>query len=414
MKMLNQQSYIERCVNELAEITEQDSPYTRLVFSQEFDKAREWLRFEFEKLDLTVRTDNAGNLIGSYKSGELTDKKVMIGSHLDTVKSGGRFDGVAGIVASLAILKEFRENNVQLPFDIELYDYLGEELNDWNISCLGTRAMTGLLDDEILRRTDGAGRVLKNEIDRVGGNSDKLAEMFECFANVIACFELHIEQGRVLERTEKDIGIVKSIPSISRHSIQINGRAGHSGTTLMNERKDALVGASQLITFINNEATKISGEANRHFVATIGKIDNYPNAATIIPSKVEMLLDLRVVEANQREEFLNRLRVEVEAVSLSKEISVKFCDVAYSPFVELNQDLNSLIEKSIRAEGHSYVYMDSGAGHDTAHLARVAPASMIFIACKDGLSHCPEEFALIEDIQKGAEVISRSILGLTV
>ena len=412
--MLNQQSYIERCVNELAEITEQDSPYTRLVFSQEFDKAREWLRFEFEKLDLTVRTDNAGNLIGSYKSGELTDKKVMIGSHLDTVKSGGRFDGVAGIVASLAILKEFRENNVQLPFDIELYDYLGEELNDWNISCLGTRAMTGLLDDEILRRTDGAGRVLKNEIDRVGGNSDKLAEMFECFANVIACFELHIEQGRVLERTEKDIGIVKSIPSISRHSIQINGRAGHSGTTLMNERKDALVGASQLITFINNEATKISGEANRHFVATIGKIDNYPNAATIIPSKVEMILDLRVVEANQREEFLNRLRVEVEAVSLSKEISVKFCDVAYSPFVELNQDLNSLIEKSIRAEGHSYVYMDSGAGHDTAHLARVAPASMIFIACKDGLSHCPEEFALIEDIQKGAEVISRSILGLTV
>jgi N-carbamoyl-L-amino-acid hydrolase len=412
--MLNQQSYIERCVNELAEITEQDSPYTRLVFSQEFDKAREWLRFEFEKLDLTVRTDNAGNLIGSYKSGELTDKKVMIGSHLDTVKSGGRFDGVAGIVASLAILKEFRENNVQLPFDIELYDYLGEELNDWNISCLGTRAMTGLLDDEILRRTDGAGRVLKNEIDRVGGNSDKLAEMFECFANVIACFELHIEQGRVLERTEKDIGIVKSIPSISRHSIQINGRAGHSGTTLMNERKDALVGASQLITFINNEATKISGEANRHFVATIGKIDNYPNAATIIPSKVEMLLDLRVVEANQREEFLNRLRVEVEAVSLSKEISVKFCDVAYSPFVELNQDLNSLIEKSIRAEGHSYIYMDSGAGHDTAHLARVAPASMIFIACKDGLSHCPEEFALIEDIQKGAEVISRSILGLTV
>ena len=412
--MLNQQSYIERCVNELAEITEQDSPYTRLVFSQEFDKAREWLRFEFEKLDLTVRTDNAGNLIGSYKSGELTDKKVMIGSHLDTVKSGGRFDGVAGIVASLAILKEFRENNVQLPFDIELYDYLGEELNDWNTSCLGTRAMTGLLDGEILRRTDGAGRVLKNEIDRVGGNSDKLAEMFECFANVIACFELHIEQGRVLERTEKDIGIVKSIPSISRHSIQINGRAGHSGTTLMNERKDALVGASQLITFINNEATKISGEANRHFVATIGKIDNYPNAATIIPSKVEMLLDLRVVEANQREEFLNRLRAEVEAVSLSKEISVKFCDVAYSPFVELNQDLNSLIEKSIRAEGHSYVYMDSGAGHDTAHLARVAPASMIFIACKDGLSHCPEEFALIEDIQKGAEVISRSILGLTV
>ena len=412
--MLNQQSYIERCVNELAEITEQDSPYTRLVFSQEFDKAREWLCFEFEKLDLTVRTDNAGNLIGSYKSGELTDKKVMIGSHLDTVKSGGRFDGVAGIVASLAILKDFKENNVQLPFDIELYDYLGEELNDWNISCLGTRAMTGLLDDEILRRTDGAGRVLKNEIDRVGGNSDKLAEMFECFANVIACFELHIEQGRVLERTEKDIGIVKSIPSISRHSIQINGRAGHSGTTLMNERKDALVGASQLITFINNEATKISGEANRHFVATIGKIDNYPNAATIIPSKVEMLLDLRVVDANHRKEFLNRLRAEVEAVSLSKEISVKFCDVAYSPFVELNQDLNSLIEKSIRAEGHSYVYMDSGAGHDTAHLARVAPASMIFIACKDGLSHCPEEFALIEDIQKGAEVISRSILGLTV
>ena len=410
--MLNQQPYIEKCVNELAEISEQDNPYTRLIFSKEFYQAREWLSHEFSKLDLPTKTDCAGNLIGTYKSNQTTEKKVMIGSHLDTVRAGGRFDGVAGIVSSLAIIKDFRQNNVELPFDIEIYDYLGEELNDWNISCLGTRAMSGFLDDEILNRKDANGRVLKDEIDKAGGESQKLGEKFECFADVVGCFELHIEQGRVLEKAEIDIGIVKSIPSISRHKIQIIGQAGHSGTTLMTDRKDALVVAARFITFINDEATKLSKKANRHFVATVGKIENYPNAATIISSKVEMILDLRVVDVSHRNEFLNKLCAKIDSVNSSSEVCVKLSDVAYSPYVELNPKLNTLIESSAKTEGLSYIHMDSGAGHDTAHLARSAPASMIFIPCKDGLSHCPEEFASADDIQKGSMVISRSIMGL--
>ena len=242
--MNSSQLYIERCINELSELTNNDSPYTRLVFSKEFKQARNWLIHQFKKLDLEIRIDAAGNLIGTYKSENPNAKKILIGSHLDTVPSGGRYDGVAGIVSSLLILKNFKENKIKLPFDIELYDYLGEELNDWNISCVGTRGITGFLDKSLLNREDSSGRVLKNEINKVGGDFKKLGKKFTFFKDVIACFELHIEQGVVLEKNQIEIGIVKSIPNISRHKISIFGKAGHTGTTLMDNRKDALLIAS--------------------------------------------------------------------------------------------------------------------------------------------------------------------------
>ena len=201
--MLEQQTYIKKCIKELAEITERNKPYTRLVFSEEFYSARRWLAREFNKLDLSIRTDHAGNLIGTLRSEYDNKKKVMVGSHLDTVQAGGRYDGVAGIVSSLAIAKHFRENNIKLPFHLEICDYLGEELNEWNISCLGTRGLSGLLDREILSRQDANQRILKDEINKIGGNTDKLNKKSDGFTDVLACFELHIEQGRVLEAAEK-------------------------------------------------------------------------------------------------------------------------------------------------------------------------------------------------------------------
>ena len=345
-----------------------------------------------------------------YKSKLKTNKKILIGSHLDTVKSGGRYDGIAGIVSSLAILKHFVENKINLPFDVELYDYLGEELNEWGTSCIGTRGMTGLLDKKILNRVNSDGKLLKDEIDRCGGNSSKLGKKFNFFKDVIACFELHIEQGVRLEQNKTDIGIVNSIPSISRHRLNIFGKASHSGTTLMNNRRDALVAASKLIIFINELAKKISNKDNRHFVATVGKINVGPNAATIIPSEVELTLDLRVVSKTSRNEFLTRLNKEIK--SLNTKFKIEFNEIAFSPYTEMDKKLNSLLKLSAKKENISFISLDSGAGHDTAHLSRVSPASMIFIPCKNGLSHCPEEYTKISDIIKGTQVIKRSIMEL--
>ncbi len=404
--------YIKKCVYELAKLTEKDKPYTRLVFSKQFQRARKWLVNQFKSLDLEVRVDNAGNLIGSYKSKNHSTKKILIGSHLDTVPSGGRFDGIAGIVSSLSILKNFREKKIAFPFDIELYDYLGEELNDWSISCIGTRGMTGLLDEEILNRMDSKGRILRDEINKVGGSSKKLIKKFSLFQDVIACFELHIEQGITLQNNKIDVGIVKSIPNISRHRINIKGQAGHSGTTLMDNRKDALLYASSLIIFINKLANQFSKKDNRHFVATVGKIINFPNSATIISGSVELIVDLRVVNSHSREQFLKKLNSQINDFNKSKKILIDMEQIAYSPYVEMSKEVNQILEKSAKQKNISFIYMDSGAGHDTAHLSRVAPASMIFIPCRDGLSHCPEEYAKVCDIEKGSKVIQNAILGI--
>jgi len=405
-------SFIEKGINDLEKITEHDRPYTRLVFSKEFYQARDWLGEQFNLLDLAISKDEAGNLIGLYKSKVKTDKVVIIGSHIDTVPSGGRFDGIAGVVSALNVIKYIKEHDIDLPFNLAVYDYLGEELNDWGISCIGSRGIAGVLNEDILSRTDSSGRVLSQEIDKIGGNSKLLNGPLPIIKNIIACLELHIEQGKVLENNKIDIGIVRSIPSISRYTVNISGQAGHSGTILMNQRADALIVASEIIIFVNKLALKLSRKSNQHFVATIGKINVYPNSAAIIPGLVELTIDLRAVSKNSRNEFINTLEKKITSINEASECKATVKDIAYAPYVEMNKDLNVLFKNSSDYFGLSSNIMDSGAGHDTAQLARVVPASMIFISCKDGLSHCPEEFAKITDIAKGTAVLIKMILNL--
>ena len=212
-------SFIEKGINDLEKLTEQNKPYTRLVFSKEFYAGRDWLTKQFELLELETSVDEAGNLVGLLKSNIKTNELVIIGSHIDTVPSGGRYDGIAGIISALNVIKYIRENKIDLPFNIAIYDYLGEELNDWGISCLGSRGIAGLLNEDIFLRTDIMGRVLGEEINKVGGQSKLLKSPLPIVKDIIACLELHIEQGKVLENDEIEIGVVRSIPSISRLSL---------------------------------------------------------------------------------------------------------------------------------------------------------------------------------------------------
>ena len=403
-------NYIDECILNLANYTEKERPYTRLVFSDEFLDARNWLTQKLKQLNLLIKTDYSGNLIGVYKSNKVNPKKIIIGSHIDTVVSGGRYDGIAGVVSGLAILKTIIEQKIDLPFDIEIYDYLGEELNDWNMSCIGSRGISGFLSDEMLNSKNSKGICLKDEINRIGGNTKYIKKKFNEFEDVLACFELHIEQGVTLENNMVDIGIVQSMPNISRHKIKIQGQAGHSGTTLMENRKDALVIASKLILFINNLAKKYSLKDNRHFVATVGKIEVLPNYVTIIPSDVEFIIDFRVVNDSSRKNFLNDINNEILRLEKTEDLNINFQDLMFSPYVEMSDLVNKIIQKSATNLNYKFIKMDSGAGHDTAHLAKVSEASIIFIPCKKGLSHCPEEFTENINIKKGSEVILKSIL----
>ena len=411
-KNYSDSSFIEKGINELAKLTEPNRPYTRLVFSNEFYQAREWLHKEYLSLGLSISTDEAGNLIGLLESKLNTDNVVIIGSHLDTVPAGGRYDGIAGVVSALNVIKYIIEKNIELPFNLAVYDYLGEELNSWGVSCIGARGIGGFLNKDILNRVDSYGRVLSQEIDKIGGNSNLLSAPLSKIKNIVACLELHIEQGKVLEKNNLEIGIVRSIPNISRHNVIIKGQAGHSGTVLMNERVDALVVASELIIYVNSIALEISMESNSHFVATVGKIDVYPNSATIIPGAIDLTIDLRSVSDIAREKFLDGIKNKLIFLEKKYECELHINDLAFAPYVEMDKNINSLFKKSCNDFNFSSKLMDSGAGHDTAHLARVAPASMIFVPCKGGLSHCPEELAKHDDIAKGTAVITKLVLAL--
>ena len=405
-------SFIEKGINDLEKLTEQNKPYTRLVFSKEFYAGRDWLTKQFELLELETSVDEAGNLVGLLKSNIKTNELVIIGSHIDTVPSGGRYDGIAGIISALNVIKYIRENKIDLPFNIAIYDYLGEELNDWGISCLGSRGIAGLLNEDIFLRTDIMGRVLGEEINKVGGRSKLLKSPLPIVKDIIACLELHIEQGKVLENDEIEIGVVRSIPSISRHLVSISGQAGHSGTVLMNQRSDSLVVASKLIIFINEVALKLSQESNQHFVATVGKINVHPNSAAIIPGFVDLTIDLRAVSNSSRNEFLEAIKNKIISLNEMNEHEVSITDLAFAPYIEMDKKLISSFLKSCDYFGFSKKIMDSGAGHDTAQLARVVPSAMIFIPCEHGLSHCPEEFAKLSDIAKGTAVLVKLILDL--
>jgi N-carbamoyl-L-amino-acid hydrolase len=411
-KNYSDSSFIEKGINELAKLTEPNRPYTRLVFSNEFYQAREWLHKEYLSLGLSISTDEAGNLIGLLESKLNTDNVVIIGSHLDTVPAGGRYDGIAGVVSALNVIKYIIEKNIELPFNLAVYDYLGEELNSWGVSCIGARGIGGFLNKDILNRVDSDGRVLSQEIDKIGGNSNLLSAPLSKIKNIVACLELHIEQGKVLEKNNLEIGIVRSIPNISRHNVIIKGQAGHSGTVLMNERVDALVVASELIIYVNSIALEISMESNSHFVATVGKINVYPNSATIIPGVIDLTIDLRSVSDIAREKFLDGIKNKLIFLEKKYECELHINDLAFAPYVEMDKNINLLFKKSCNYFNLSSKLMDSGAGHDTAHLARVAPASMIFVPCKGGLSHCPEELAKLDDIAKGTAVITKLVLGL--
>ena len=332
-----------------------------------------------------------------------------MGSHIDTVPSGGRFDGVAGVVSALCVMNHIINNNINLPFDLAVYDYLGEELNDWGTSCIGSRGIGGVLNQEILSRKNTSGLVLSQEIDKIGGNTKLLNNPLPITKNILACLELHIEQGKILEDRKIDIGVVRSIPSISRFSVTVKGQAGHSGTILMNQRSDALVTASEIISFVNKSAIKLSQKSNQHFVATIGKINVHPNSAAIIPGLVEMTIDLRATSKNSRQEFLNILEKKIAFLNDTSSCNINIKDIAFAPFVEMNKDLIQLFKNSASSLGLSNNIMDSGAGHDTAQLSRVVPAGMIFIPCKDGLSHCPEEYAEASDISKGTAVLWKMV-----
>ena len=395
----------------LAEITDPARPYTRRSFTALFLEGRAWLTQRFIEAGLTTRIDTAGNLIGRLEGRDPALGVIAVGSHSDTVPSGGRFDGIAGVATGLEIVRALRDAGVQLDHTIEIIDFLAEEPSEYGLSCVGSRGMTGLLDEKMLGLTEPGGEVLCDALRRVGGDPDRLRQARR--DDIRAFLELHIEQGIVLESQSLDVGVVNAIVGIRRIEVVFEGEADHAGTTPLGLRHDALVAAAATVTSVRREAELLAIEGTDYFVATVGILTVDPSASNIVPGRCRLIIDARTTNPALTRRFVEIIdRLSLEHAAAARVSRATFETLSDGAPAACDPNVRSALREAARNLGLGETDLPSGAGHDAAFMSRICPAGMVFVPCRAGKSHSPEEWADRESIAAGAAVIYQAVRAL--
>jgi beta-ureidopropionase / N-carbamoyl-L-amino-acid hydrolase len=396
-------------IETLSRFTDPAKPWTRRAFDTQFAQGRAWLAEEFKAAGLAVEVDVGGNLIGRTPGTGRALGALVAGSHSDTVPSGGRFDGMLGLLAALEAAQSIREQKVSLEHPLEVVDFLAEEPSDFGISCVGSRSWAGVLTAADLARSLPSKGSLASAIDSVGGKAEQLGKAVRSQGSVAAYVELHIEQGLVLAERKAEIGVVTAIVGIRRHEVTVEGRADHAGTTPMSLRRDALVGAAGFIRAVDELARSRPSES-AYLVATVGKLSLEPNAINAVPGSVRMILETRSTDETALLQFEQELWKQTEGelndrgLRLTRSLLSQTLPTACSPLIQ------STIEEACLTAGFSSTRLPSGAGHDGVFVARIAPMGMIFVPCREGRSHAPEEWAEPSDCVNGARVLAETLI----
>lgn len=398
-------------VEDLSKLTLPNLPWTRRAFSDLFLQGRELLKAQFAAAGLTVSLDAAGNLVGRREGRNPTLKPIRTGSHCDTVMSGGRFDGIIGVLAGIEVAHTLQEQGRMLEHAFEVIDFLSEEPSDYGISCVGSRGFSGLLDAGMLAAIDATGDSLANGIRRIGGNPDTLDKPLHGAGSTAAFVELHIEQGPVLESKNLPIGVVTNIVGIRRFSVVVEGQPDHAGTTPMDIRRDALVGAARFIDAVSNKARQMMTGPD-YIVATIGHLVLTPNASNAVPGRVEMMLEVRSDNDAVLESFAHQVIEAVHPGIEALRLTLTATQVSRSLPTDCTSFVIELIEGAAQALGYASMRMPSGAGHDAVYVSKTGPMGMIFIPCLKGRSHCPEEWIEPEQLLDGTRVLYETIVRL--
>lgn len=400
---------VRRDILKMSEFVSSGEPgYTRISFSKEDREAREYVaQLMKNEANLSVRVDAAGNLIGR-REGESQKRAILVGSHIDTVRGGGRFDGVSGVIAAIEIARRFEEEKTRMIHPLEVIAFLAEEPSPFGISTVGSRAMTGKLSEALLTSLkDGQGRTLGEAIEEMGGKPSRIGEAKRSPAEVLAFLELHIEQGPILHSRGIPIGAVTGIVGILRGEIEVVGRMDHAGTIPMEARKDALVAGSEVVLALEKVCRELEG-----VVGTIGKVEVFPNSLNVIPGKVNLGMEVRCLSEVLLHETESLFRKELDRVVQKRGVEIHFESAISSKPVLFDSRLVERIAGVCGFLGISYLEIPSGAGHDANHLAEFVRAGMIFVPSKDGRSHCPEEWTEFEQVCLGAEVLANMVTSL--
>jgi N-carbamoyl-L-amino-acid hydrolase len=398
----------------LAEITDPARPYTRRSFSPLFLEGRAWLAKRFAEAGLATRIDAAGNLIGRIEGAVPERGVIAVGSHSDTVPSGGRFDGIAGVAAGLEIVRSLQQSGIRLDHTIEVIDFLAEEPSEYGLSCIGSRGMVGALDERMLALTESGGETLRDGLRRVQGDPDRLGDARR--DDIVAFLELHIEQGIVLESQKLDIGIVTSIVGIRRIEIVFDGLADHAGTTPMPLRRDALVAAAETVAWVRRAAETLAEESavkGAYFVATVGVLAVEPNASNVVPGRCRLIIDIRSTDLELTTRFSQDLdRQTAVYAEAARVLRASFEVLSDGRSVACNPQLRNALRRGADDLGLRATELASGAGHDAAFMSRICPSAMVFVPCREGRSHAPEEWADPEALAAGTAVLLQTIKAL--
>lgn len=397
----------QRLWNDLMELSrfggESGRGVERLALSEADVAARSWFHRRMEEAGLRVKEDAAANLIGRLEVDNVPPETpcLAFGSHIDTVLAGGKYDGSLGICAGLEVMRVIQESGMPLSYPLELLVFTDEEGSHY-AGTFGSRAMFGLVKEEELEKSRRAGKsTLAEDLRRLGKDPGQIKQARRQPTEFKAFLELHIEQGPVLETQNIPIGIVEGIAHLHRYLIKTKGQAGHAGTTPMHLRDDALVKAAEIIIKIH-EALKMS---RSDLVGTIGELQVYPGAINIIPGEVIMSLDLRSSRRDKLEAVCQSI---AKIISAAKNSTLE--PILVKEGVKMDAQIKEIIGASCRQQGIPFCYLWSGAGHDAMTFPPLnIPTGMIFIPCKGGKSHCPDEEISPEHAFLGTQVLAETV-----
>lgn len=398
---------LEETINSLARIGITGKGSERTAYTIKDIRAKDVVTHLMRRSGLNVVIDGVGNVLGKTRAG--SGPSVMIGSHVDTVPGGGRFDGVVGVASGIEVARTIAEGQVKLCRPIEVCAFSAEESSRFGVGTLGSAVVSGELKaKDIAQLRDRLGTKLGEVLARLGRGHDAIDLSKRQPSDLHAYLELHVEQGPILEAKKKKIGVVSAISASTRIRVRFIGRADHSGTTPMNLRKDALVAAAELITAVETICrTEVKG-----VVGTVGALNVVPNAMNVVPGTVELGIDIRSVLSGSKKKAVSLVLDEARKISERRSIGLETEIIKEDQPVSLSKEITSLFEDICKSSGIPYMNMISGAGHDAMKMAAITRSGLIFVPSRRGLSHNPDEWTDLEDIEIGANCLLQAALRL--
>lgn len=403
-------------LDELGLITDEPGKITRTFLSPAMERANRLVGACMNAAGLEVREDAVGNLIGrleavggqlagtpTARASSLAHKKkktLLLGSHLDTVRDAGRFDGPLGVLLPIVALADLKTRGVELPFHVEVLGFSEEEGVRFASAYLGSEGYTGRLKESSLQLKDAAGVSIRQALEEFNGGKFVLPKSAHKRGDLLGYVEVHIEQGPVLETKKLAVGVVSAIAGQSRFKLTWTGKAGHAGTTPMNLRRDALAGAAEFALVAEKLALHAAG-----LVATVGLLTVAPGAANVIPGSVVHTLDVRHAKDAARKVALRKLGRLAAQIARKRGLKVAWQSTQDNGAVACSPSLTAQLTRSVQAVQGKSLSLVSGAGHDSVVMSALTPVAMLFVRCRDGLSHHPDEHASPKDLAVALQVV---------